>query len=367
MDDNLSILLKTVLDKAGAMKGLKEIQKLTDQQMIDLQVKLNMNSQEMQKDLKGFSQKLSKELKDSMNINVGEKDIFKFVKSSMTSASKQANKLASDLSRLNKADSMQKWANDNTKAMKKYGTQINEMIAKMGNLDKSMTTVESDNISKQWKSMTLEVDKAGKGGLTVIDKFKKAWSKFGGWTIASGSLMKGLQEVKNGVSFIRDLDDALTDIVYTTDITKSKLIDLGNSSVDMAKDLNTSVTNVLEAVKIYSTAHSSADDILRKSKSAIMLSNVSGMSGAESAKTINTAINQFELKDTSKNLNDIVDTLEYVSSQLNYDFTDGMKEISEAIEASGNVAKNAGLNMQEYSAMVGTAVEKTGQNDCPCI
>lgn len=39
-----------------------------------------------------------------------------------------------------------------------------------------------------------------------------------------------------------------------------------------------------------------------------------------------------------------------------------MKEITEGIEASGNVAKNAGLDMQEYATMVGLAVERTGQS-----
>jgi TP901 family phage tail tape measure protein len=39
-----------------------------------------------------------------------------------------------------------------------------------------------------------------------------------------------------------------------------------------------------------------------------------------------------------------------------------MKQITEGIEASGSVAKNAGLDMQEYAAMVGVAVEKTGQS-----
>ena len=170
------------------------------------------------------------------------------------------------------------------------------------------------------------------------------------------------QEVKKGVQFIGELDDALTDVAYTSNTSKSQLIDLGDSAIDMAKDLNTSAKNVLEAVKIYSTAKSTADDILRKSKPALMLSNVSGMSGSESSKTINTALNQFELEDTEENLMDIVDTYEYVASQLNYDFTDAIKELTEGIEASGSVAKNAGLNMQEYATMVGIALEKTGQS-----
>lgn len=39
-----------------------------------------------------------------------------------------------------------------------------------------------------------------------------------------------------------------------------------------------------------------------------------------------------------------------------------MQQISEGIEASGSVAHSAGLSLQEYAAMVGLAIEQTGQS-----
>lgn len=272
------------------------------------------------------------------------------------------NKLASDLSRLSQSKTMQTWANNNSKAMKVWGGQVNDIISKMSALDKDMPKPEFQELVKDFRTIQNEAIKTGNIGKTFGDKMKSAWEKFGGWSLATKSLMVAWNEFKQGVQFVRELDDALTDVAYTSNVSETQLKKLGNSAVDMAKDLSASATNVLEAVKIYSTAKATADDILRKSKPAIMLSNVSGMSGAESSKTIQTALNQFELEDTEEGLMDIVDTLEYTSSQLNYDFTEGMKQITEGIEASGSVAKNAGLDMQEYAAMVGVAVEKTGQS-----
>ena len=276
--------------------------------------------------------------------------------------SSDVNKLASDLSRLSQQKTMQTWANNNSKAMKIWGGQVNDIITKMGSLDKDMSKADFSNYVKQFRSIQNEAIRTGNIGKTFGGKMKTAWEKFGGWSLATRSLMLAWREFKEGVQFVRELDDALTDVAYTSNVSKAQLEGLGNSSVQMAKDLSASATNVLEAVKIYSTAKATADDILRKSKPAIILSNVSGMSGAESSKTIQTSLNQFELEDTEEALMDIVDTLEYTSSQLNYDFTEGMKQITEGIEASGSVAKNAGLDMQEYAAMVGVAVEKTGQS-----
>ena len=277
-------------------------------------------------------------------------------------AKTEVTKMATELSRLTKANSMQTWADNNSKAMKTWGNQINSIISKIGNLGTAMPKKELDGLVAQFKAIQNNARTAGKIGQTFGDKMKGAWEKFGQWGLASSAMMKVWHEFKEGVQFVRELDDALTDVAYTSNVSKAQLENLGNSSVQMAKDLSASASNVLEAVKIYSTAKSTADDILRKSKPAIMLSNVSGMSGAESSKTIQTALNQFEIEDTEEALMDIVDTLEYTSSQLNYDFTEGMKQITEGIEASGSVAKNAGLDMQEYAAMVGVAVEKTGQS-----
>lgn len=273
-----------------------------------------------------------------------------------------APKILTDIQRLNKVESMQKWADNNSKAVKRYGDDIKRIIEKFAQLDVQMNSVEGDKLVAEFKQIQEAARKTGNIGMTAIDKFTTAWEKFGGWSLATGALTKVFSEAKEGIQFAIELDDALTDVAYTSDVSKTQLENLGNSAIKMAKDLNTSAENVLEAVKIYSTANATAEDILRKTKPAIMLSNVSGMSGSESSKTINTALNQFELEDTEENLMDIVDTLEYVSSQLNYDFTEGMKEITEGIEASGNVAKNAGLDMQEYATMVGLAVERTGQS-----
>lgn len=304
---------------------------------------------------------------DQSSITDAQKDLLKKkltmkVDVDTKDATNSTKKLVTELSRLTKVNTIKKWSDNNSKAMKKYGNDINRIIQKFSQLDDEMDKITSDKLMAEFKQIQNQARQTGNIGKTAIDKLKNAWEKFGGWSLATGALTKMFHEVKEGVQFIKELDDALTDVAYTSNTSKSQLIDLGDSAIDMAKDLNTSAKNVLEAVKIYSTAKSTADDILRKSKPALMLSNVSGMSGSESSKTINTALNQFELEDTEENLMDIVDTYEYVASQLNYDFTDAIKELTEGIEASGSVAKNAGLNMQEYATMVGIAVEKTGQS-----
>ena len=271
------------------------------------------------------------------------------------------SELAKDSQVQNFHQKVQAFYDKNTAAHSKWGKELKQMLADTATGSK-VTNSQLEAMQSRFLGIGDAARQAGKLGKSWFDSVKDGVKTFTQWTSATTIVMKVFQKFKEGTQFIRELDDALTDVAYTSNVSQAQLNNLGDASIKMSKDLKASAENVFEAVKIYSTANATADDILRKSKPAIMLSNVSGMSGSESAKTIQTSLNQFEIEDTEEGLLDIVDTLEYVSSQLNYDFTEGMKQITEGIEASGSVAKNAGLNMQEYSAMVGIAVEKTGQS-----
>ena len=145
---------------------------------------------------------------------------------------------------------------------------------------------------------------------------------------------------------------------FRMDVTSSQLANIGNKSIKMAKDLHTTAENVLGAVKLYANAKETADSILAKAQPAIMLSNVTGFSGEQSAKYLQTIMNQFDL--TQEDLMNISDTIQGVSQSMAHDFSDGIVQINEGIATSGEVARAAGMDLSEYASMIGMLVEKTG-------
>ena len=84
------------------------------------------------------------------------------------------------------------------------------------------------------------------------------------------------------------------------------------------------------------------------------------MSGEESAKTIQSILNQFNLDDSEGSLNRVVDTLESVASNVPADFVDTMKQVSEAISQSGAVAYDAGISLEKYSSIISVLTAQTG-------
>ena len=89
-----------------------------------------------------------------------------------------------------------------------------------------------------------------------------------------------------------------------------------------------------------------------------MISNVTGFSGETSAKYLQTIMNQFDY--TQDDLMKISDTIQSVSQNIAHDFADGIVQINDAISDSGEVARAAGMDLAEYSSIIGVLVENTG-------
>ena len=82
----------------------------------------------------------------------------------------QVQKAVSDLARLTKVSSMQTWANNNSKAMKAYGTEINGIISKMGEYE---IVVPKEEISLKTKDIRRAVGKQFEAIVTEISRQDK--------------------------------------------------------------------------------------------------------------------------------------------------------------------------------------------------
>ena len=203
-----------------------------------------------------------------------------------------------------------------------------------------------------------EQGKLSKFSNSLFASLKKGFSFFGYWTSFTYLMTSAVRGIKSMIGNVNELADSLTNISYTMDMTDSQLKKIGESSLQMAKDLHTSASNVLGAVKLYANAKETAQSILDKAQPAIMLSNVTGFSGETSAKYLQTIMNQFDL--TQDDLMNISDIIQSVSQNVAHDFSDGIIQINEGISTSGEVARAAGMNLADYASMIGLLVEKTG-------
>ena len=253
------------------------------------------------------------------------------------------------------SNNIQTWMNENRKAAEKYGETLKQLQTQLnGNTDQQIyrqANASFANIKSQSRMFGL-VDNS------MVKSLKNTALYMTGFGSMFQAVNTVFRNIKEATTFARELDSALTNINYTMDVTASQLETVGSKSIEMAKNLHTSTENVLQAVTLYANAKETTDTILEKAQPAIMLSNVTGFSGEESAKYLQTIMNQFDL--TQDDLMDISDTIQAVSQNIAHDFSDGIVQINEGISTSGEVARAAGMTLSEYASMIGLLVERTG-------
>ena len=286
-----------------------------------------------------------------------EKELDKQIKTVTNSVRSMNAELAKDSKVSSLHNQLADFMSKNGKTVKYFGNDLRDIFNQTGQGAK-LTNQELAVLKQRFIDIQNTARNTGKLGKTWFQTLREGMSSFSYWTSSTFLVMKAIQEIKKAVNFTRELDSALVNINYTMDVTSSQLANIGNKSIKMAKDLHTSAENVLGAVKLYANAKETADSILAKAQPAIMLSNVTGFSGEQSAKYLQTIMNQFDL--TQEDLMNISDTIQGVSQSMAHDFSDGIVQINEGIATSGEVARAAGMDLSEYASMIGMLVEKTG-------
>ena len=210
------------------------------------------------------------------------------------------------------------------------------------------------------KRATTEQAKVSKQSSSFPALLKRGMGFLSYWTSAQHIIMQAVRGIKEVISNVHELDSALTNIAYTMDVSDHQLKQIGESSLQAAKDLHTSVSKVLDVVKTYANAQENAESIIEKSKPTIMMSNVTGIDTSQTVDILQGVMEQFDLAENQ--LMHISDVMQTVSMSMPYDFANGVKELSEGIQASGSVAKDAGYDLENYTALLGTLIAKTRQS-----
>lgn len=176
-----------------------------------------------------------------------------------------------------------------------------------------------------------------------------------------------ISQLQQGFSTLKSYDDNLTTISYTMDITKEQLDSLGQSAIDMAQDLSMSLENAMDIYQIYANMNTTAEEINETAKPTAILSNLSGVDTSTAADQVQGILQQFNmLEDGSQSAADasmhVVDVLDKISSNVAIDYARGIKVISDAVQASGQVAYDAGMSYEQLAAVSAKVAERTRED-----
>lgn len=268
----------------------------------------------------------------------------------------EQSKFVSETSRLAKAGSWQKWIDNNTKATKKYGKEINDLIEKMKNLDEVLLKSDADKMSVHMQKLQSNARNDGLLGMSTTDKLKNAWGKFGGWSIATGSLMATVSKVKDAISEINDVDDILTEISKTSELTAQQLKTLGMTSYDTASQYGNKASDYLTGIQeMYRAGFDNASEM---SELSILAQAAGDMTAGMSNDYLIATNAAYNLKGNIKDLNDVLDGQNYITNNAAVSMSDMAAATSEA----ASIASQYGVKIEELSSLIAVATAKTRES-----
>lgn len=260
-------------------------------------------------------------------------------------------------------------------------TKINEAT---GQVTKTFTDISGNtvtltgNIDKLNNSLRVTQSLTSKNGSgmssfgntlkgMVSGNFKGAIADIASYVSYFQVTMKAIQQAKQGFNDFLNFQKYLTNVSYTMNLSPDQLQNLGTSAIDMAKDLSMSLDNTMDIYKIYANMNTTASEIQQIARPTAILSNLSGVDASTAADQVQGILQQFHmLKDGSTTAADasmhIVDVLDKVSGSVGIDYAKGIKIISDAVQASGQVAYDAGMSYEQLAAITAKVSERTRED-----
>ena len=267
--------------------------------------------------------------------------------------------------------------NDNyLKAMSLYVDSLNagELVSqKFNDTTKTLTSTfqEKDGIVRKVKltydelgNAIREVNVISGTSMSVFDKFAKTLKESGKRFLMYFSFSRIVSEFfqgfRNGLTYLKQFDSAMTDISYTMDATQTQFDNLGSSIITMAKDMGATVETVSQVAQIYSNLETTAAEVAELSMPTVMLANTAQTDPTTASDQIQAVLQQFDMLDSEAT--HIVDVYEGVSANLNVDYVLGIQAISEAVKVAGQTAADAGLSFEQLAAITGKLTERTRED-----
>ena len=338
-----------------ATKQLNKIQLSTDISKIENDYKkFGVVSQEVENNLKELktahdavlksqgADRLSTEI-DKYNQKLAEtKSSWKELQNTQVSVNQRTSQMTA----------MQEWMRKNQKATKLCGDQVEKLIQECRTCDK----VRFDQIKNKFKELQVEAGKAGKLGNTLFGGIIEEGKKFIQWTGVTGAVMAVSNKVRDAVNELKDLDDILTEINKTSDLTEQQLRKLGDTSFDTASKYGKKASDYLTGVQeMYRAGFDNAEEMAELS---VLAQSAGDMDSTLSNDYIMATNAAYKYKGSIEELNKVLDSQNYITNNAAI----SMKDIADATTETASVAAQYGVQIDELSALIATATANTRES-----
>ena len=266
----------------------------------------------------------------------------------------EIERMASDLTRMSRANTMQAWADNNTKAMRRFGNEVNQIVSQMRNLGTPMTQQESARLTTRFKEIQLSARETSTLGKTFLGSITGEMKSFARWTVASAMMMAPIKAMKDAINTMKDVDKELVNIQKVTNATAEEMKNLTKEAYAMATAYGRTPTEFLKSVTAFSRA-GYGEAASQLGELSMLAQNVGDINEEIADGFLLSADAAWKYGGNVEDLRRILDGFNELSNKTATD----VEKLAEGIQVSGSIFAQAGLSAQDYAGIIGTATAKT--------
>lgn len=244
------------------------------------------------------------------------------------------------------------WLQNNTKAADKYGDQL----IKLAELQRNATSKEElQGYTRQVRALQTEAQAFGETGRSWQDNFGRAFGQIFQFSQIYGGIQKVIDATAHAVTELKEMDNILTEISKVSDMSSSELQQLGQDAFDYANQYGKTVTDYLTGVQEMNRSGFYGQQGIDLANTSV-LAQAAGDMTADVANSYLLATNAaYEYAGSAEKLNAVLDGQNMITNRNSVNMTD----MAEATTQAGSMAAQAGVEVDELSALIGTAVART--------
>ena len=332
--------------------------------------KLGLSADEVRSKMNGVDTELI-ELKSLLNSGASNsaiitqfekmQSVLKETQNDLKTTRSEYSLLVSTQQRLSKANEIEAWNQKNSKATKEVISSNEAYIASLRNLNSQMTKMQFNDIVNGFKQSEISMRGLNKLGASLKDQFSQATQSFTQWLSVSSGIMLLISKTKDATSEIKELDNILTEISKTSDMTSQQLKQLGMDAYDAASKYGRTASDYLLGVQEMARSGFYGEKGTAMAEQSLLAQSAGDMT-ADLANNYILATNAaYKLNGESDKLNAVLDGQNSITNRNSV----AMADMATAMSEAGTVASSYRVSIEDLSAMIGTieSVTKLGGSE----
>ena len=191
---------------------------------------------------------------------------------------------------------------------------------------------------------------------SVVDKIATTLGNTLKWNISSSTINKLSGSIQEAWGFTKALDGSLNDIQIVTSKSSEDMKKFAIQANDAAKALGTTTTAYTDASLTFYQQGLSDEDVAARAETSLKVSNVTGLSGDQSAEYVTAVLNGYKV--AAEDAENAMDKLAAVGAHT----ASSLAELSEAMAKVASSANTMGVSEDQLAATLSTVISVTRQD-----